>query len=226
MTLTELNALAREMGLPRWRAPVACPTHGTYERRTNTSTGLCIECDNERRRKWYAENRERAVDGVRLWQARNDERYRELKRRWIEGNRERERERLRRWDRDNRERRGMITRRWQAANPDAVRAVRHRRRARKHNTIAPLTTPELRALDARTFVPVDEHGAGLCPVCFAELTRSTAHLDHDVPLSRGGAHSLDNVAYVCGPCNLAKNTRTMQEFRIEQARRDFAEGVT
>ena len=31
------------------------------------------------------------------------------------------------------------------------------------------------------------------------------HLDHLVPLSRGGTHTLSNVAWSCASCNLAKN---------------------
>lgn len=47
-----------------------------------------------------------------------------------------------------------------------------------------------------------------CPYC-----KSVAmHIDHRVPLSRGGEHSFDNLQMICEICNRAKGASTEEEF--------------
>lgn len=40
----------------------------------------------------------------------------------------------------------------------------------------------------------------------------TYHLEHKIPLERGGSHTLDNIVKACTFCNLTKSTRTEEEF--------------
>jgi hypothetical protein len=46
-----------------------------------------------------------------------------------------------------------------------------------------------------------------CVFCKTPLTVSTAHMDHILPFSKGGATTLDNLQPLCAPCNLAKGNR-------------------
>lgn len=52
---------------------------------------------------------------------------------------------------------------------------------------------------------------GRCFYCSTPLS-AERHLEHKVPLARGGAHALENVCWSCPPCNLRKSTKTAQEF--------------
>jgi hypothetical protein len=36
------------------------------------------------------------------------------------------------------------------------------------------------------------------------------HVDHRIPVSRGGSNGLENLATACGPCNLAKGAKLLQ----------------
>jgi 5-methylcytosine-specific restriction endonuclease McrA len=38
------------------------------------------------------------------------------------------------------------------------------------------------------------------------------HVDHMIPLSRGGDHNINNLVPSCGPCNMKKLTKTADEF--------------
>jgi 5-methylcytosine-specific restriction endonuclease McrA len=38
------------------------------------------------------------------------------------------------------------------------------------------------------------------------------HVDHYVPLSKGGKHAVSNLVIACGPCNLRKNAKCPYEF--------------
>lgn len=44
------------------------------------------------------------------------------------------------------------------------------------------------------------------------VTPSNKTIDHDVPLSRGGGHTLSNITIMCLSCNSSKQTRTLEEF--------------
>lgn len=39
-------------------------------------------------------------------------------------------------------------------------------------------------------------------------------MDHVVPVSRGGQHSIGNLLPACGPCNATKHHRTIMEWRL------------
>lgn len=51
-----------------------------------------------------------------------------------------------------------------------------------------------------------------CFYCSKSVEGWISHVDHKVPLCRGGKHERRNLAAACGDCNLRKNRRTDQEF--------------
>ena len=53
---------------------------------------------------------------------------------------------------------------------------------------------------------------GMCPLCWHLLDPKTMHLDHDIPLSQGGANGLWNFQWTCAVCNLSKGSKTTEEF--------------
>lgn len=155
----------------------------------------------------------------------------------IERRRELSRERNRRWRERNPERARDITRKavakWRERNPDAARegcrdyhartieAVRERKRA-YYQTVrkAKDATPEgrLRDRNRKAFrraahgegVTFDQWGAILAKHCHACAYCGAAEpleMDHVEPLSKGGAHSPDNIVPACKPCNSRKGNR-------------------
>jgi 5-methylcytosine-specific restriction endonuclease McrA len=67
------------------------------------------------------------------------------------------------------------------------------------------------SLSRRALFARDEHR---CQYCGA----AADSIDHIVPKSRGGAHSWENVAAACRPCNLTKRDRTPDEAGMRLAR--------
>lgn len=51
---------------------------------------------------------------------------------------------------------------------------------------------------------------GRCHLCGRALDRGAWHLDHVLPLARGGPDVLANVAPACPPCNMAKGARVVK----------------
>jgi 5-methylcytosine-specific restriction endonuclease McrA len=51
---------------------------------------------------------------------------------------------------------------------------------------------------------LQEHACHYCG-CPINETESATHLDHFIPISKGGTHSITNVVWSCDTCNLSKN---------------------
>lgn len=49
-------------------------------------------------------------------------------------------------------------------------------------------------------------------------------VEHLIPLSRGGRHSVGNLAPSCKSCNSSKGTRTVMEFRLNRKRQNSPKG--
>lgn len=88
---------------------------------------------------------------------------------------------------------------WKQANPDKVNANNRRRRERKVG--APGVEPthdELSQLRRRQ--------RNVCPYCGKKL-KGKVHVDHIIPLIRGGSKSLSNLVFTCNTCNCSKGGR-------------------
>lgn len=73
---------------------------------------------------------------------------------------------------------------------------------------------ELRAegtCDSKDIALMYEQQHGLCCYCETQLHQSY-HIEHIVPLSRGGSNSPENIALACASCNSRKASRTLMEF--------------
>ena len=51
---------------------------------------------------------------------------------------------------------------------------------------------------------------GICQICLDPVSEEEFHMDHRVPLARGGSHTYDNVQVAHGSCNCKKGMK-MQE---------------
>ena len=52
---------------------------------------------------------------------------------------------------------------------------------------------------------------GVCDYCESVLN-GNYHVDHMIPLSRGGRNDWSNLAVTCGDCNRFKGAMTTEEF--------------
>jgi len=84
---------------------------------------------------------------------------------------------------------------YRAKNPHKMREWQHRREGRKIGKLPYGTVPKIGRLQKWR-----------CAICRASIRRGY-HLDHIMPLARGGAHKPSNLQLLCGPCNLRKSDR-------------------
>ena len=120
------------------------------------------------------------------------EKDREHSRNW----REKNKDRVRAYDSSRKDKALKRLLDWRQKNPDFKLRENHRRRARK------LAGGEL-SKGIRKFLIARQDG--LCAICGGVPNKW--HLDHVVPLSRGGKNEDDNVQMTCHTCNMKKGAK-------------------
>ena len=80
----------------------------------------------------------------------------------------------------------------------------NKRRAMKSNADGNYSYPE--------FIAICDVARWLCVYCGCRLDVETATADHIIPLSRGGANDISNIALSCRSCNSKKHDKTVAEF--------------
>lgn len=83
-------------------------------------------------------------------------------------------------------------------------AIRHRRRARLKNATGSHTPEQLLEQYTRQ--------KGKCYYCQKKVAWGQHHIDHVVPLSRGGSNDISNLVATCPHCNLSKHDKLPHEF--------------
>lgn len=165
------------------------------------------ECDRQYREK----NQERVQAVTRRWKQENPDKVRE-------GNRKYQREYVvkvrvwkRAWAARNRKKAAESTRRWAEQNPERRRASkrlsecrrrRMKRAQRQGAQIGPIPPDYVEQLMG--------FQGGRCAYCHEPLPAGF-HVDHIIPLARGGAHSWENLVLACPTCNLRKGSRYPEE---------------
>lgn len=62
------------------------------------------------------------------------------------------------------------------------------------------------------YAAILERDGGTCYLCGLPIPDGDLHFDHVIPLSRGGAHTMENIRATHKRCNLSKSDKTPEEF--------------
>jgi len=105
--------------------------------------------------------------------------------------------------RKNSERAYAAGRAWMKANPEKRRQYLENYRAYKNQAPGTWVAEDVTAMWAAQ--------NGICIYCKTDLP-SNYHVDHVIPLSRGGDNWPSNLQLLCPSCNISKRTRTHEEY--------------
>lgn len=191
-----------------------CGTWAGYKRHARRKERKCEPCalvGKERNRKKYLANREQILASQNEYRQRNREQVLERKKRYYRENKDKVRAGIKDWEARNPDKVLEYSRNWYQANIEKARAdslrTAHRRNAKKRNT----------RTEPYTEIQVLEMYGTDCNICskpidFTAPRRSSAnsnwqqglHIDHLIPISKGGTDTLDNVRPTHALCNLKK----------------------
>lgn len=175
-------------GLDRYFTGIPCKNRHVSER--YAANGGCIGCHREK----YNADKEEKLSKNKAWYAANSEKARAYSRSWYQNNLEAAK---------------SYRRSWYILNPEAARAYRRNRDAREKLAEGRHTSADIQRIgDAQGW---------RCFWC-DDPTADKYHVDHLVPLARGGTNWPDNLCIACPTCNQRKHAKDPLEFIEELAR--------
>lgn len=177
----------------------------------------CKVCHREKRKVYYEANRERIIAQTAeyakanpdvvlrkaaAYRERHPERFKEAQQRYSA--KPESRLRYVRY----REGKGKAYKaNWIAANRERVRVQARLDTSRRRARLAGNGVYSISAKDMRRLM------ASPCAACGG----AGEHVDHIIPVSRGGRHAIGNLQMLCASCNTRKNNKTMTEWRARMA---------
>lgn len=166
---------------------------------------MTLEEKQERQRRsareWWRRNRESELAKQRERRAADPEAARARERAHYAANRERRRESIDAWRDEHPDRVRELRRASSRRNPDANRRRKAERRAREREAFVEHVEP---------MVVLESHD-GVCGICGHDVDPLDFHVDHIVPLARGGHHSYVNTQPAHPFCNLQKHAAMPEE---------------
>ena len=166
---------------------------------------VCTGCNKEKSLTEYHKRRN-AKDGFKsaCKECRNAQ-----SKKYYQENKEKVKATHKKWQKENPEKVKAYSKKWEKENPEKARASKRlkdsKRRAQKRNTQVEVITDEL-LKEYWIKKNIDPQR------CFYCEDRPYEHLEHCIPLSRGGTHTKDNLVPACASCNLSKGTKTPDEW--------------
>lgn len=194
-----------------------------FSKRKDSEDGLrgqCRVCHKAVKVAWYEANREKVDARNTAWKKANPDKvlaagatYREANPEKVNAasatyrkeNPEKVAARNAAWLTANPEKQRAAVAAWNKANPDKKRTYLHNYRARKRANGGTLS-PDIVEIKMKA-------QGGLCTCCGLPLTEwHIDHIDHIVPVAKGGPNTDGNVQLLLPRCNQRKGAKTMDEY--------------
>lgn len=160
-------------------------------------------------REWYKNNISKALEYAKKWQKDNPERRSAINRRLREKNPEKHKASYTKWKSLNKDRVSLTASKWQKENSIYCRSMSSRRRSIKKNSEGSYNLRDInKLLQDQTYK---------CNFCFISIKKKY-HVDHVIPLSKGGSNWPSNLQLLCPTCNLRKGAKDPIQFANENGR--------
>ena len=166
-----------------------------------------VSKNQEKRLLAQAEYRAKNKDAIRAadlaYREKNKERELARGAAWRAENPEKERARTAAYRNANKAKDAARKAEYARKNPDVVRAIASRRRARVKGAAGTHTAADIKSLK--------QIQRSACAVCRADISASY-HVDHVLPLALGGTNGKENLQLLCPSCNHSKSAKHPIDF--------------
>lgn len=149
----------------------------------------------------YQENKEQEKKYSREYRAKHRDRYLELNKKWHLENKEKERE----YEDKNREKIRTIRKKWNEQNIDKRKIYSINNNAKRRSLAGGNVYISVKIVR----ILWDKQN-GQCFYCSRDLEKY--HVDHYIPLVKGGKHEEENLRLACPTCNHKKHAKMPEEF--------------
>ena len=173
---------------------------GTYK-----PNSVCKACESEQKKEHYLINKSSILNRrkeKRVTPEAKEKRKKYLSK-YLEENKKEIKEKLQKYYKENREqllKKASECKKTKDGKISSRASSSKRRNASLDNADGTITKHSL-----DTLLQIQNNQCFYCKKDLSLLTDREVHLDHYIPLSKGGAHSITNVVWSCSSCNLQKN---------------------
>jgi 5-methylcytosine-specific restriction endonuclease McrA len=142
----------------------------------------------KRRKEWYEETREQILTRTKEKYEKNKDKILKRSREYYQKTKEKYKSTRRKWEENNRAKRKLMT---------AKRKV-----LKLKNGLFKISEKEIDRL--------------LSKKCYLCGEKDSEHIDHIIPLSKGGSHSIGNLLGACSACNLSKGAKLLIQYKRDR----------
>ena len=176
-------------------------TEFSFRKDTNKYRNQCKECKSLKYKKYYSKNRDEILIKKREYRFDNIDKFKMKDKKYYEENSEAIKERRREYVAKNKDK----IKQYKKTDSYKIneRLYKHKRRAKIKK--GGVTKGQIDNLIKNT-----SH----CYWCGKDI-KDNFHIDHYIPLSKGGEHTIENIVLTCPSCNLKKYNKDPREFAME-----------
>lgn len=154
---------------------------------------------NEAKRVYANKNKDQKAESDKKYREKNKKKIADRGKQWRIDNYEYQKQKAALWREKNKARKAITDKAWAQNNKENVRNISLRRRAK-------IATNGIFKVTKKEIVVLLNKG---CLYCGKEAE----HIDHIIPISKGGRHSIGNLTGACAGCNLSKGARFVTEWK-------------
>lgn len=155
----------------------------------------------------YEKHKHKRLAENAAWRAANKERKKSCAKAWHEANRTKNLEISKARYHAKKPEYQARAKEYRAANPEKFAAYNRNRKARLREAGGSHTGDDVKRLYERQ--------RGLCLLCGVSLADGY-HVDHVVPIAKGGHNNPDNLQLLCAPCNISKRDKLPETIIAER----------
>ena len=154
----------------------------------------CVTCVIGRTIAWVKVNKERVFTNNKAWRIRNSEQVKALLKGWIAANPAKY---------------AAGKKRWRNANPEIIRHCDRIKRAKRRGVLGSHSKAQVATLYILQ--------KAKCGNCGTSL-KAGYHVDHKMPIARGGTDDITNLECLCPSCNSRKHVKLPEVWARENGR--------
>ena len=175
------------------------------ERGTYRTNSICKECESKQKKEYYLNNRSAIIKSRKetIVTPEAKEKRKKYLLKYYKENKEEKKEKSKKYYKENREqllKKASEYKKTKEGKISSRASASKRRNASLDNDDGTITKHSL-----DTLLQIQNNQCFYCKKDLSLLTDREVHLDHYIPISKGGAHSITNVVWSCSSCNLQKN---------------------